>query len=263
MRRRFNFEVHLIDSCNLNCKGCLHFSPLAKPNSFYPFEEFKKEIERLAELFDGKFGWIHLLGGEPLLNPRIEDYLDVIGSNVKKGRVDIITNGLLIKKMPASFFEKCKKYGIIISITKYPINLNYEEIEEFVKGYGCQIEFYGDKTKETSFMTASLVANSTMSYKKNYLDCKFSNACVTLYEGKLYYCSLPAYARFYNEEFGDTFDYSHDSISIYDHGKKEILDFLRKPHEFCKYCDLKYRQSHKMRWDLSKRVKEEWIIDEK
>ena len=75
-RKRFNFEVHLIDSCNLNCKGCVHFAPLAKPSSFYPLEEFEKEIKRLSELFGGRFGWIHIMGGEPLLNPNINDYLD-------------------------------------------------------------------------------------------------------------------------------------------------------------------------------------------
>ena len=50
-RKRFNFEVHLIDSCNLNCKCCVHFAPLAKPSSFYLLEEFEKEIKRLSELF--------------------------------------------------------------------------------------------------------------------------------------------------------------------------------------------------------------------
>ena len=63
-RNPFNFEIHLNDHCNLNCKSCLHFVPLAKPDSHYPLDEFERDIKRLCSLFDGKFGWIHLLGGE-------------------------------------------------------------------------------------------------------------------------------------------------------------------------------------------------------
>lgn len=64
---------------------------------------------------------------------------------------------------------------------------------------------------------------------------------------------------FYNEYFGKTFEDKKESISIYGHAKDEILDFLRTPHELCKHCDIKYRDSHFMRWGVSKKEKEEWI----
>ena len=28
------FELHLVDHCNLNCRGCTHFSPLAEKKFF-------------------------------------------------------------------------------------------------------------------------------------------------------------------------------------------------------------------------------------
>ena len=59
-RRRFNFEIHLRDSCNLNCVGCFHFAPLAEENTYYPIEDFEKDIQRLSSLFHGKFGWVHI-----------------------------------------------------------------------------------------------------------------------------------------------------------------------------------------------------------
>ena len=54
-RNPFNFEIHLNDHCNLNCKSCFHFVPLAKPDSYYPLDEFERDIKRLCSLFDGKW----------------------------------------------------------------------------------------------------------------------------------------------------------------------------------------------------------------
>ncbi len=43
-------ETHLVDHCNLNCKGCSHFSPLSSPN-FADYNQFTKDLTRLSELF--------------------------------------------------------------------------------------------------------------------------------------------------------------------------------------------------------------------
>ena len=38
-----SFEYHLNDHCNLNCKGCDHFSPLAE-EKFTNYEQFEKDM---------------------------------------------------------------------------------------------------------------------------------------------------------------------------------------------------------------------------
>ena len=258
-RNPFNFEIHLIDSCNLKCKGCFHFAPLAKPDSCYPLDEFQRDIERISALFEGKFGWIHLLGGEPLLNPKINEYLDIVGANVKKGQIDLITNGTLLPKMDEGFFASCKKNHIRIAITSYPIGFDYEKAMDLVLSHDVPCYLFGDRSGQDAFCSASLMPESQSSAKKVYLSCIVSNACVTLDHGKLYHCSLPAYARLYNEAFGQTFDTESDAISIYNHSKKEILDFLRTPQKFCKYCDIPYRNEHPIPWGLSQLKKEEWL----
>ena len=258
-RKRFNFEIHVTDSCNLNCVGCFHFAPLARKNTEYPIEDFEKDLRRIGEVFKDKFGWVHILGGEPLLNPHIVEYLDVVGRYIKKAQVDLITNGILLPKMEDSFFEACKRNHIRIAVTKYPIKLDYFSIEKQIKEHGCDFVLFGDRAKLGGFSSASLVPDSTMSAKENYLHCVLANACVTLDKGRLFYCSLPAYAYLYNEKFGHTFDTDVDSISIYDNDKKTILDFLRTPHQFCKYCDIPYRNEHPVRWTYSEKKKEEWL----
>ena len=255
-RLHFNFEIHITDYCNLNCKGCFHFSPLVKQGQIYPYDEFEKEIMTISKIFNGKFGWIHLLGGEPLLNKDINKYLDCIGKYVKKGKVSLITNGLLLTKMDDSFYETCKRNNIEIAVSKYPLDIDYQKMKEYVASKGVKFIFFGEDKNEFSFM--SLGKGHENEFRKRYLSCNVSNACVTLDHGKLYYCSASAYIRFFNEKFNENYDNSTDSISIYGHNKKDILNFLRTPHHFCGYCDVKLRDSTLFPWKRSELKRQEW-----
>ena len=125
--------------------------------------------------------------------------------------------------------------------------------------HGCEGYIFGDRTGEGSFSLPALNPDSTSSAKDNYLHCIIANACVTLDHGKLTYCSIPSYVRIYNEAFGQTFDTTDDWIALEGHTKKEILDFLRTPHSFCKYCDLEKRLNEPVPWSPSKKEKDEWL----
>lgn len=46
-----DYEVQLVEHCNLNCKYCAHFCPVA-PESFLDVNEYEKDCKRLSELFD-------------------------------------------------------------------------------------------------------------------------------------------------------------------------------------------------------------------
>ncbi len=66
--------VHLTDHCNLNCKGCTHFSNIAKP-AFADPEQFEREFAQLETIFSG-ITEIYLLGGEPLLHPHVTEFME-------------------------------------------------------------------------------------------------------------------------------------------------------------------------------------------
>lgn len=52
VRKKIKFEVHITEHCNLNCKYCFHFSPLAK-EEYLTLEEYERDLARLSELFGG------------------------------------------------------------------------------------------------------------------------------------------------------------------------------------------------------------------
>lgn len=60
-RANLSFEIALAEHCNLNCAGCDHFSPLAKPE-YADLESMTRDFARLSKLFHGCAEEIHLLG---------------------------------------------------------------------------------------------------------------------------------------------------------------------------------------------------------
>ena len=58
---RFKFQTHIVEHCNLKCRGCYHFSALAK-EEYLSLEEYAEDIERLGDLFNRNIEEIILLG---------------------------------------------------------------------------------------------------------------------------------------------------------------------------------------------------------
>ena len=69
-KEKIRFIVDIVDHCNLNCKCCGHFSPLA-PKGFLDINTFERDLKRLHELLYGHIHCFELMGGESLLHPRL------------------------------------------------------------------------------------------------------------------------------------------------------------------------------------------------
>lgn len=259
-RNPFYFEVHITDGCNLNCAGCDHFSPLASKDSLYPIEEFKSDLEQIYKVFGDSVVQLHIMGGEPLINPDINRYLDYARVALPKARLQLITNGILLKDMPNAFFENCIRNKIQICVSTYPINIDYTQLYSFVRSKGVDIKTFNVRSISNVWKNMGLSNEHLLNYKKTFLECKYANHCSNLRNGKLYLCPHAAYVHLFNEYFGENFDDSGTGISIYEYDKKEILDFLRTPNSFCKYCHINDPKNKRTNWSVSKRNKEEWIF---
>ena len=44
------FEIHLVEHCNLNCKSCDNYSPIAK-EEYLDIKSFENDMKRMRELF--------------------------------------------------------------------------------------------------------------------------------------------------------------------------------------------------------------------
>ncbi len=256
----FWFEIHVNDNCNLNCSGCDHFAPLAKENSNYDLQKYENDIKRIAELFGDEVGHLHIMGGEPLINNNINRYLEISRKYLKTAQLQLITNGILLKSMPESFFKCCKLNDIEICVSTYPIGLNYDELYKFVRSKGVFIETFNVRSISNVWknMGLSNKKEDLLPYKKTFLTCKYSNNCANMRDGKLYFCPHAAYIGLFNEFFNESFDTDDTGIDIYTNDRNTILDFLRIPHTFCKYCHINDKNNKRTNWKVSNKEKEEW-----
>lgn len=133
---KLTFWVDIARHCNLNCKNCTHFSPLVKGKEFLEINLYRNDLERLAQLFGNRVGTIWLIGGEPLLNPDITSFFRISREIFPTTTLTIITNGTLIPKMPASFWECVRDCKVTFNVSVYPIGLDYSKVLETIRQNG-------------------------------------------------------------------------------------------------------------------------------
>lgn len=113
-------EYHLINHCNLNCKVCDHFAPIAKP-WHQPLNDF---IEMMKQLIicvgKDKIKEIELYGGEPTLHENL--YKIMMATKVlvlKETTIAIETNGILLDNFLSSHKDLQSTNRYEYKITEY------------------------------------------------------------------------------------------------------------------------------------------------
>ncbi|MDR1159509.1 MAG: radical SAM protein, partial [Syntrophomonadaceae bacterium] len=257
-KKYFQFEVHITEHCNLNCKGCGHFSSLADEEFLDP-ASFEKDCACISKL-SNKLSLIRLLGGEPMLHPKLISFFEIARKYFKTTVIELLTNGTLLWKQPDEFWIACHKYNIYIEISDFPVNIHVAEIQAKRKKYKVCVGY--TLSKETGMWKSPLDLDGGQDAEANFAVCGAAKmgCCVALRDGKIYICPAAAHIQFFNKYFGKDLRVTEkDYIDIYKaKNKQEILDFLHKPIPFCRYCNLAASSSG-LEWDISKREISEWI----
>jgi len=251
----FLFEVHLTEHCNLNCKGCSHFSPLAE-KEFMDVEVFERDMARMAKLFDNnEIQRIRLLGGEPLLHPQVNEFIEIAAFYFPNIWRELVTNGLLLPDMSDSFWETCRATGTSIYISHYPVSLNYAMLEKKAnkKGIGIITEPKQSFRKDVYDVSGS--QDELLSHSSCFL---FGNCC-QLNNGRFFPCSISAYFHHFNSYFNLGISLSDDNcLDIYKaRSKEEFFRLITTPVPCCKYCHVKMRKFG-VKWEHSKKKIDEW-----
>lgn len=243
----YYMETHICDHCNLNCKGCGHYSPLVD-EEFTDFNQFKKDINKLASKVT--IGQIRLMGGEPLLHKQINEFIEATRKAFPQTDVRIVTNGILLPAMKKDFWETLRQNDIVIDLSKYP------PCKDKFQGYLDLIEKNNVKIGNINicdnfFKQGEVFENSNI--KDNYDSC-LSKYCINLWRSKLYTC--PACYAFY---FGKYFNIDvkiQEGLDIYKLSGKKILKKMYKPIPQCINCNTKNPKEYP--WSYSEKKKEEW-----
>lgn len=251
-----HIEFNLTDFCNLNCKGCSHYSPLA-PAEFEPLGELEHSMKRISEIKDSdKIEEVYLIGGETLLYPQLPEAIKLARKYFPLAKISIFTNGILIPKMNDEFWETCRSENCVISITRYPVKFDYDAVAALCKEKGVECEVFGDRGEDNSFFKLPLDPQKKQNGRIAHFKC-ISFGCITVDHGKIFPCPQSACVGHLNKKFGTEFKWENgDYINVDEiRDVKELYDLRNKPVPFCKYCC----QVKPVAYGPSKREVSEWL----
>ncbi len=244
-------ELHLTDHCNLNCKGCGHFGPIAD-KWFAKHEEYASDMLQLSKLFSS-IGEIRLMGGEPLLHPQVTAFLSSTRSCFPRSNIHLVTNGILIPKMPSIFWETCKTHSVTIDLTVYPgTDQHVARWLEIAHQRGVILKHRG----VVEWFHAHTNLRGDSDPDKAFRICRARYHCPFLRHGKLYICAMPALVHYFNRRYRMNIP-SSGYVDIYQRGITgfDVLDVLEKPAPTCCYCSYDFPR---YRWEVSNQNMEDW-----
>jgi uncharacterized radical SAM superfamily Fe-S cluster-containing enzyme len=232
-----SLDVCVAEHCNLGCYSCNHFSQLAEPE-VADLANTERDFARLSELSGGNIPIIYLVGGEPLLNPELPEFMRIARQYFPKSRVQIITNGLLLLAQKDVFWESVKKYNIVMTPTKYP-GVNWKKIEERADEFGYKFTYFdfSGNTEKTS-RKFCLDLSGGQDPKKSFKRCCMAACTVAVQHGRIATCSFVFNMRHFNKYFGKSVPVTDkDYINIYEaQTMQEIVNFVNRPIPLCAYC---------------------------
>ena len=253
------FVLNILDHCNLKCKGCDHFAPIAEKR-FVTLDAIENDLRQMSRIMNAAVTRIGVMGGEPLLHPDLLEILITARKEFPHTLIELVTNGLLLLSQGDTFWDVCRDYGIMIVTTKYPIQVDYDKIMQIADSKTVMFKFYGKtgETQKTSYKMP-MDPEGMQEPKQSFWNCYHGNGCSLLMEGKLYPCTVAPNARHFNKKFNTNMELENgDYLDIYAiDNAEDLLAFLCTPKPFCRYCRTKERSAgHE--WERSKQEMSEW-----
>lgn len=227
-----HLETHIVDYCNLKCKACNNFAPFFSEGEVCSAEVYEKDLKRLSQKFQGILR-IYLLGGEPLLQPKLlMSFLKISRKIFSFAEIRILTNGLLLDKMSDELFECIKDNDACMQITFYkPLENKIQKINNLLTERGIKY-FISDEVK---YFVKRLTLKPFENPEETERTCG-SAGCTFLRDSKISKCPDAILSDRFDYAFGTTFK-SKDDISLdTDINGYEIIRKINRPIDMCKYC---------------------------
>lgn len=244
-----SLECNIVHQCINRCVGCSHLSPINEPHMVEP-EVLKRDLEKLAQVTEvPRFA---LLGGEPLLHPKLLELIDIAKSSGISKTICVTTNGQLLDRVPEEFWQKIDQ----LIISRYPGKLNNNQIEEYRKKF-CK---YKNFDKRNEFII-SPISKFYAPISRNFLNkdeaqelfnkCPWKDHCTTVQDGYLYLCPQ---SLFFPKVFFNMNSPISEGLSLEGITAEKLAAFYYRKQAFisCQKCAygtwLQWRETVRERW---------------
>jgi organic radical activating enzyme len=187
-----HLDIYITKSCNLKCEHCASYNPFR--SGIIPKNEAIKTIKQWSERIAPKT--ISLLGGEPLLHPDYQEITIAARNAWKQSALTIITNGLLLPKVPENFLKQMANEDIGFVISRH---INTENYNRHLNEDILRLEKLGVKYEiiesHKSWVTCHSLDSDGVPISPNSNPLKswthcLAKRCTTISGNQLCYCSI-------------------------------------------------------------------------
>lgn len=183
--RSYALELHAVQHCNLTCHGCSQSSALLGP-AYEDLDIMERALRNLAGALACQK--LQVLGGEPLLHPRIVDVLRIAADSGLAPVVAVKTNGLLLPRMPVEFW----KLATLVIVSVYPaterrLGQQRDRLAERAEANGTELIFRPFETFRQ--ITKSSATSSPVLVTHVFQRCGYKKFTHSLRSGRLYRCA--------------------------------------------------------------------------
>lgn len=255
-------EMMVTQVCNLSCPGCSTYSDIAH-SGYVTWENGKKQLEPwLSRVSFKDFG---VMGGEPLINPVIKDWLCGLRELMPNTQIRFPTNGILLTKH-LEIVDLLHDIGnCILKITIHTEDKRINDAIKWIQNrykWNPVTEFGIARWKTSNNMTFQINKPSTFNktfkndynnaepYSSNPVDAfKFCHQklCPLLINGRIYKCSTSGLM----DSVLNRYDYPNPTmwkdylddklngsigIDSNDNDISEFIDNVGKWHHTCSQC---------------------------
>lgn len=259
MLRSIQVDFPIIDCCNLGCKSCSHFSPLADKAKPIPVSTLEHSLGLLKASCDSIVSSIFIMGGEPMLHPDLPEIVSMTNAIFPKSERFVVSNMLLYHDVKETLVPVMLETRTILGMSCYGdanMSMVREAFDDARKNYMLVSRFGNVPANFWSYMKSVYPRFS----EDGFYQCPM-NACATLRGTRLYKCSPVAYLQYPRVKFGlDIKAAPDDWIDLRGiTNPNDVLNRMSAPHSFCRHCDVS--GNHCIGWSRSTCKASEWFCD--
>jgi len=233
----YGLEIQAAEHCNLRCAGCSQSSPFL-PSRFPDLDLIGKSLSILSGVLHADRATI--LGGEPLLNPRLNDLLRLVRRSGVFDRIHVTTNGVLLSAMDSDFWDLVD----VVEVSVYPPTRDkiFRSSGELLKrAWSSSTEMRLFPSPVFRHITLTEPIENERQVQTIYDKCYFRHYCHTLHDGHIYKCGPSTHLPDLIARVGSDPIATHDAVIRVDDGpslQNRLLEFFRneRPMEVCRYC---------------------------
>lgn len=200
-----SLELAITHRCTLNCEKCANMISYFEHPADADLESMKDAVCKILEA-NVYISELRILGGEPLLNRELVQYLDLITQFDNVGLISIMTNGTILP--PPELIRCLRDQRVYVTISNYgSLSKNLSNITDMFDAEHILYRVYEmDGWRDCN--TIEYEEMDSAALERKYCNCSVNN-CYTLHNGRLYRCPYNA------------------GVSILQAVPEEVLDYLR------------------------------------